>query len=203
MIDLNSFSDNGSDVVIFNEGNAGKVNNVAISVKKKSAEDNANAPDYKIHYTQENGSDVNDGIYYPQDSDNNPAFVLQRLVTTLHAVDAESIGVALPTLPNYPAAVDFLMKKINEAGKKGHKVNVFVNYGTQGYPKSFLTVRKINFVEPFNKDENTTRLKPAKSTDANKLMYNDLMSRPQPDNDDDAFDTESTDSKDEASNDFF
>jgi len=204
MIDLNEFSETNNDVLIFNNGDAGRVTDLSVSVKKKTAEDNQNAPDYKIHYTQANGADVNDGIYYPQDSDGNPGFVLKRLVTVLHAVNPESKDVALPTFPSYTAAVDFLMKKINEAGKQGHKVNVFVNYGVKQYPKNYLTVRKINFVESSSKDESLSRLKAVKSTDVTKVGYNDIMSRPEPDNNEDVFQSkDNSPANDEATDDFF
>lgn len=181
MINLNSFVDSSSDVSIFNDGIAGKVNNVSVSIVKKQASDNANSPDYKIFYKDGKG-EVNDGIYYPQESDTNPGFALQRLIHVLNAVDPATVGVEMPTFPDYKTATDYLMKAIHAGASKGGKVNVFVNYGTEGYPKAYLTVRKINFIEHATKEEITSRLTPTNNTDPSKSMYNDLMVRPKADN---------------------
>jgi len=52
MINLNDDTfDGGSNVTIFNNGTAGIVENVKLSVRKKTAEDKDRAPDYKLTYT--------------------------------------------------------------------------------------------------------------------------------------------------------
>lgn len=171
MLDLNSFNQEEKEVAIFNNGNAGKVENVTVKVTKKTAEDNQNLPDYKINYTDEFGT-VNDGIYYPQKSDSNPGFKIERLINVLHSLDPASKDKVLPKVETYEKAVDTVMKMINTASKSG-KVNVFVNYGTTKKPSEYLRVRAVNFVEPVGKEK--SRLFTTSSGD-----YADLMSRPTP-----------------------
>jgi len=209
MIDLNEFSSNGEEkeVKIFNNGDAGRVTDVSVSVKKKSAEDKPNSPDYKVFFKDENG-EMNEGFYYIKEGDNSPKFKLGRIINIVHAVNPETVGVEFPKFPDYKEATDFLMKKIHEGASKGNKVNIFVAYGNEAYPKQYLTLRGINFIENANKDENTTRLKPVASSDPEKAQYNDVMSRPQPDSNtqsDDVFGSTSPNEevKEEVDNDDF
>jgi len=182
MINLNEISqqNNNNDEdrkPIFNEGIAGRVKDVRVRVAKRTAEEKENAPPYKIFYVDNNGGEVNDGIYYPDDSGKgNPKFALSRLVNLLHAINPSLIGKELPEFEDYKPAVDFLMKQIAEASKTG-KVNVFVNYGTKGYPSQYLNVRKINFVEAVDSSDEFTKLKVAVNSNSDKSQYDDLMSR--------------------------
>lgn len=201
MVNLNDFSDQ-KEVAIFNNGNAGRVTNVTVSVKKKTPEDKENAPDYKVFFKDANG-EMNEGIYYIKEGDNNPKFKLGRLINMVHAVNPETIGVEFPQFPTYEKATDFLMQKINEGARKGNKVNVFVAYGNEAYPKEYLTLRGINFIENSNKTEDQTRLKVVHSTDPAKSQYNDVMSRPTPDSaqSDDVFGGENSSSKEDKNDD--
>tara|TARA_R110000850_G_scaffold84920_1_gene182234 strand:+ start:15061 stop:15678 length:618 start_codon:yes stop_codon:yes gene_type:complete len=203
MIDLNSFSeDANTDVSIFNNGNAGRVENVTVSVKKKSAEDKANSPDYKVFLKDANG-EMNEGIYYIKEGDNAIKFKLSRLIQMAQCANPEMVGVDLPQFPSYEKATDFLMQKINEGSKKGNKVNIFAAYGNEGYPKQYLTLRGINFIEPASKTEDASRLNVVNSSDPSKSQYNDIMFRPTPDNDttEDVFAEDATPST-EAEDDF-
>ena len=196
MINLNEISqDNSSneEVVIFNGGDAGRVKNVRVEVKRKTSEDSPNSPDFKIFYVDDNGGKVNDGIYYPDDSGKgNPKFALSRLVQLLHSINPSLVGKELPEFQEYKEAVDFLMKQIAEASRTG-RVNVFVNYGTKGYPSQYLRVRKINFVENISVSDNITRLKPAINTDETKSQYDDVMARIEETNFDEQSSTDSFD----------
>lgn len=174
MLDLNSFNQEEKEVAIFNNGNAGKVENVVVKVTKKTAEDSENSPDYKINYTDETGT-INDGIYYPSDDDRNPGFRITRLLNVLNSLDPSAKDKPLPKVENYSKAVDAIMKMINVASKSG-KVNVFANYGTNSKPSDYLRVRTINFVEPVGKEK--SRLTASVGGD-----YGDVMSRPTPTSD--------------------
>jgi len=179
MINLNEISqeNKNEEVAIFNNGVAGRVKNLRVEVKRKTAEDSPNSPDYKLFYIDDNGGKVNDGIYYPDNSGKgNPKFALSRLVNVLHSLNPSTIGKELPQFEEYKPAVDFLMKQIAESSKAG-RVNVFVNYGTKGYPSQYLSVRKVNFVEPVSADDTVTKLKPAFSDDEVKQRYNDVLER--------------------------
>ena len=64
-INLNDDSFNSAQgVAIFNGGNAGTVENVKVSLVKKSAEDKEMAPDYKILFTDSNGASCNTPLWY-------------------------------------------------------------------------------------------------------------------------------------------
>ena len=64
-INLNDDSFNPAQgVAIFNGGNAGTVENVKVSLVKKSAEDKEMAPDYKIIFTDNNGASCNTPLWY-------------------------------------------------------------------------------------------------------------------------------------------
>lgn len=178
MINLNDFNQEEKDVKIFNDGNAGRVKNVAVSVTKKTAQDKENAPDYKINYTQEDGASVNDAVYYPKDddSDSRKRIAISRLLNVLHSLNPETKSKMLPEFENYTSAVDFLMKQIIASSKTG-RVNIFVAYGTKNNPSQYLRVRKFNFVEPANTEDNETKLRPKISPDPEKEEWNDVMER--------------------------
>lgn len=180
MINLNDFLDQNNNEerkAIFNDGEAGRVQNVRVRIARRTAEEKATAPPYKIYYIDDNGGEVNDGIYYPDDSGKgNPKFALSRLVQLLHAINPSLVGKELPEFDDYKPAVDFLMEQIAKASKTG-RVNVFVNYGTKGYPSQYLNVRKINFVEPVGVSDNLTKLRVAVNKDSEKSTYDDVMSR--------------------------
>ena len=59
----------GGGVTVFNNGNTGKVENVKMSVTKKSATDPDNSPDYKLIFTDVTGGQVNVGFYYHKDNE--------------------------------------------------------------------------------------------------------------------------------------
>lgn len=180
MINLNDFLDQNNNEerkAIFNDGEAGRVQNVRVRIARRTAEDNPLSPPYKIHYIDDNGGEVEDGIYYPDDSGKgNPKFSLSRLVQLLHAINPSLVGKELPEFDDYKPAVDFLIEQIAKASKTG-RVNVFVNYGTKGKPSNYMGVRRINFVEPVGVSDNLTKLRVAVNKDPEKSTYDDVMSR--------------------------
>ena len=115
MINLNDDSfDGGSNVKIFNNGTAGVVENVKLSVKKKTAEDKENAPDYKIIYTDNTGAEVNTAYWYITDATEYSTVeeqikkqgkVLKHLIHAVYGSDYE-----FPSYPNPTAMLDGVMK---------------------------------------------------------------------------------------------
>ena len=63
-----NLNDNGFDAkqgaVIFNNGVAGLVEDVKMSVYKKKPEDKENAPDYKVTFTDNNGGECSTSYWY-------------------------------------------------------------------------------------------------------------------------------------------
>lgn len=138
---------------IFNNGKAGLVTDVTLSVAKKTAEDHEMAPDYKLIVTDSDGSEINAGFYYfkPRDGatqtevESSQGYEVGRYVHLARAVMGEDY--VLPEVNSVEEALDVVMKLVmDNAGSK--KFNVYTNYGTVGYPKQYLQVRRYNFVEP-------------------------------------------------------
>lgn len=177
-INLNELGADQGDVKIFNEGTAGRVTNVSVSVLKKTPEDKDNAPDFKIVYTDANGGTVNDGVYYPKDGDaqNIVQIKTSRLVKLLHSLNPETKTKQLPEFDNYRDATEFLMKQIVANSKNG-RVNIFVTYGTVGKPSKYLGLRLFDFVEPVGTNESETRLRVKMNPNPDKSQWNDNMTR--------------------------
>lgn len=163
MFNLNDESLNGG-VAIFNNGNAGKVNNVDMTVEKKPASDTGNTPDYKLIFTAEDNTSVNQGFYYftqnPQNSEEqnrkNEGYLISRVLSAAKAVVASDYK--FPEVANSKEALDTLFGIIRDEGKD-KKVNVFVTYGTNTRPSKYLGVRYFDFVEAADTPEGLSRLK--------------------------------------------
>jgi hypothetical protein len=174
MIDLNSKQFN-SVSKIFNDGNAGKVDNVTLDVEKKKAGDNEKAPDYKLIVKDEAGNTINAGFYYPtkdpsKTEEANQKYANMQVSRVVHIARAV-VGkdYDFPAVKSVKEAYDTLFKIIkDEAGEK--KFSVFVTYGSKTYAKKFLELRFFNFIEPAG--TTPSRLKPTDS---------DLMERINPD----------------------
>ena len=145
MIDLNDEKFDAKKVSIFNDGNAGIVENVTISIEKKGKEDKENAPDYKIICTDANGSSCNTGIYYPsateyKDLDKAIADMakgLKHLITTF--------GLTPGSYPNANAMLDGVMIELKNA-VKGVPVRIIATYGSTMGPKEYIQPRSLNWV---------------------------------------------------------
>lgn len=164
---LNDSSFDGS-VAIFNNGIAGKVNNVKVVVTKKTAVDADNAPDYKVVFSDPIG-DVNVGFYYPTP---NPQNDEKRNKDLEGWTIGRILSIAKSLLPK-----DFVFQEFNEQSKakevidylfslirqnsESKTVNVFVTYGTTQKPSKYLGLRYFDFVE--SSDTTVSRLakKPA------------------------------------------
>lgn len=176
-INLNSFvNKEPSDVLVFNDGNAGRVKNVRIEVSKKKPDDKPNSPDYKLLAIDSKGADVNLGIYYPTErtKDSEIRIRMNQLVSCLFALNPSLKGKELPEFSTHKEAYDFLLSQIAKSSN-GASVNVFVSYGTIDRPSIYLGFRAYNVFEEITADDATTQLKPV----TNKDGYNDVMTRPQ------------------------
>jgi len=172
-IDLNGAEFQSSAVAIFNNGVAGRVNNVAISVEKLEKVDMMDKnPDYRVIFTDDIGS-INMGIYYPNEgsTDSQNKILAQKCADLVKAVMGDTF--VFPTFNSYKELVDNCMKTIHE-NCQGKLVNVMATYGTVGFPKKFLGIYKnFNFVEMAG--SNPTKLKVAKNPARSE--YDDLFER--------------------------
>lgn len=172
MIDLNGSEFNKPTISIFNNGVAGKVDNVSISVEKRKIEDPDNAPAYKVIFTDSFGS-INMGIYYPTENstESQNKLLSQKCADLVKATVGNDF--VFPSFNDYKELVDGCMKIIAQNSLNA-KVNVFATYGTLGYPKKFLGIYKnFNFVEKSDTQPTTLRLvKGGKNP-----QYDDLMER--------------------------
>lgn len=174
MIDLNS-KQFDSVSKVFNDGAAGKVDNVTISVEAKKAGDNERSPDYKLIVADEAGNTINAGFYYPtkdpqKDDEQNQKYANTQVSRVVHAAKAVvGPGYEFPEVKTVKEAFDKLFKIIgDEAGDK--KFSVFATYGTKTYASKYLGLRFFNFIEPMGAQP--TRL---------KVTPQDLMERIDPD----------------------
>lgn len=174
MINLNDEQFASKTVKIFNNGEAGLVENVDIRVEKKQPSDPDNLPDYKLIAVDENEAEVNEGFYYftpnPQNTDEknqaNQGYQISRLVHLARAVMGDDY--TLPEVPSIKDAYDTVFKLVRDnAGSK--KFNVYVTYGTVDRPSQYLGLRYFNFIEDA---EGTSKLFPSKK---------DQLTRVQPD----------------------
>lgn len=161
MFNLND-SNFGGGVTVFNNGMPGKVNNVKISVVKKSAIDPDNTPDYKIVVTDEAGSQVNQGFYHFDASTAKNPKMEQWLVQRVHSI-AKAVVPAdhvYPEVSTSKEALDVLFKAIRD-NAEDRLVNVYITYGTLQSPSKYLGLRFFNFIEAADTPANASRLKPA------------------------------------------
>lgn len=175
MFDLNGKEFKGAS--IFNNGKAGKVDNVTIDVQKKASDEPDTYPEYKLNIEDENGGKLNRGFYYfkpnPQKDDEtnkrNERLQVQIVISIARAVMGSDY--TFPSVASSQEAFDKLFKLISDnAGSK--KFNVFTTFGTTGYPnkKGYMGLRYLNFIEDVEKP--TGRLTPS---------GNDLLERLAPD----------------------
>lgn len=170
---LNDNAEFGAPASVFNNGEAGLVENVELSIEKKSSSDNPNSPDYKLIATDANGS-VNEGYYYnpyghesmsKEDLEKKQKMGINRLMEAARAVVPE--GFVFPDVNSAKEAMDAIAVVIKD-NAPGKKVRVFTNYGTVGYPKEFLQFRFFNYVQPMDGKQLSPR-------------NDDMLTRPTPD----------------------
>lgn len=177
MFDLNGEEFKSQSTLIFNNGEAGKVENVSISVEKKSPEMADNAPEYKVIFTDDSKASINMGIYYPtkndmyDDAKNESLAKLNvgRVLSIAKAVLGNDY--VFPSVTTAKEAVDTLMT-LTDKNCESKKVNVFATYGSVSKPKSYLGIYKnFDFIE--SAGSNPSRLRVTKKGN----QYDDMMER--------------------------
>jgi len=165
-INLNDDSFNPAQgVAIFNGGNAGTVENVKVSLVRKSAEDKEMAPDYKIIFTDNNGAACNTPLWYVSKATQwqtveqlikKQGKILKHLLHCALGPNAQ-----LPVVSSAEAMLDESMKMLKTALPNLGSVRVFANYGTNDYRKKYIQIRSwVPFVESMSVPADASNLKP-------------------------------------------
>lgn len=161
----------GSGVAIFNEGNAGRVENVSIAVTKKGVdyndENGKNNPDYKVVYTDPTGASTSEGFYYLNEATFNAQFGTFEKAVEKQWNKFATIVTAAGGDPTIQAAnpVEILdkMAMLTRNAVPGKSFNVFTNYGTTQNPKKYLQIRSWTpFIESADTPESESKLKAGK-----------------------------------------
>ncbi len=151
---LNDDSLSGGGSAVFNNGIAGKVDGVKIDVTKRGSDENENAPDYKLVFTDATGLQVNQGFYYHKNNDMfpeekneaNAGYLVGRVLSAAKAIVPE--GFTFPDVEGKQVneIIDILFNIIRENSTNG-TVNIFTTYGTKTKPSQFLGLRFFDFIE--------------------------------------------------------
>lgn len=165
MINLNdSAFDAKAGVAIFNDGKAGVVENVLLTVNKKKPEDKQGSPEYKLTFTDEAGATCNSSFWYVEqatayatveDQIKKQGTVMKHILHAIYGADYQ--------LPNFQSAKEMLdgcMKLVREGAAAGHKFRMFANYGSTQSVKNYIQPRSwVPFVEPMSVAAADSRLK--------------------------------------------
>jgi len=127
-------------VVIFNNGVAGGVDNVTVTVTKDLEANGENKrPVFSIIFTDEKGATTNQGWWLQKQDDEEKG--LKKNITKLRAIlEATGFSGTYPSGNSYDELLGKLLKLIGE-NAKGKKFRVWANYGTTQGPKPFIQVR--------------------------------------------------------------
>ncbi len=156
MFDLNGEDFQEREVkAIFNNAKAGKVDGVTIKgVDKKPMDGAPGAPDYNV-VIADGISEIRVGFWKEP---KNAKVELGRALSIARALVGKDFVFPKATDETAAAALDVIMKVIRD-NISAKLFNVFVNYGTAGYPKQYLTIRYFDFIEPADIPEANTRLR--------------------------------------------
>jgi hypothetical protein len=165
MINLNdSAFDAKQGTAIFNDGVAGVVDNVAISVNKRKPEDKENSPEYKLTFTDSKGAACNTSFWYVdkatqyktvEDQIKTQGTVLKHILHAIYGSDYQ-----FPSFNTTKEMLDGCMKLIREGLASGLKFRIFANYGSTQSIKSYIQPRSwVPFMEPMSVSISETRLK--------------------------------------------
>lgn len=153
----------GGGATVFNNGNTGKVENVKMTVTRKSATDNDNAPDYKLIFTDLAGGQLNTGFYYHKDNElydekrnrDLETWAVSRVLSAAKAVVPNDF--VFPEVANSKEAFDSLFTIIKN-NSEGKLLRLYVTYGTKTKPSQYLGTRFFNYIESMDVPSNMSKL---------------------------------------------
>jgi len=174
-INLNEKEYSSKEVIIFNEGKAGVVCGVKMSIEKKSEEAGSNFPDYKVIFSDNNGGSVDRGFYYPDPSKPVGIVLGKAIKHIFHTCWGEKKD--LPIFEDGKDMIDKAMNLLRNTIKLGLPVNVVVDYGSgedAEYQKGFLQVKTFPGFFEIDVPANQTKL---------RMDRNAFLVRKEPDSD--------------------
>jgi hypothetical protein len=150
-LDDEKYDAKGGDVKIFNNGVAGVVDDVTLSVKRKTAEDKENAPNYKLTFSDASGASTDMSFWYVEKDTDYETIEQQvekqgkKMKHILNAIYGEATRpkVGGETAQQF---LDSGMKAINEGLKAGGKFRVFANYGVSPDPAKNRTGKVSKYI---------------------------------------------------------
>jgi len=150
-VDLNKSEEFVKEFKIFNDGKAGVVDNVKISIEKKAPGSDDKKPTYKVVATDLSGGSINEGFYYQEpDSAAFTKYQAQRLIMLARGVLGDA--VIFPVWNTPVEVLDGVMKMVAPALNKPFRVAAC--YGTTKNPSQYLGFRNFgSFIQPMA-DEN-------------------------------------------------
>jgi hypothetical protein len=141
MIDLNAKSFDSKEVIIFNGGKAGICENCAARVEEKKVDDKVGTPNIKIIFTDPNKGEVNRGEWDVSNA-TDPDKALTSLGVTAKHIFHTVYGPAY-VIPPFKDDIDILNGIRNAINSNpGSRYRVAVDYGSEDYPKKYLSVKK-------------------------------------------------------------
>ncbi len=156
-------------VAVFNNGIAGKVENVSITVEKRRADEPDSYPTYKLLVDDGSGATpINQGFYINEsDDESRQTMTFRRVKSIADAVVPENF--IYPEVNGYMDAMSTLFKIIKE-NANNKKVSVFTTYGYTAKPSKYLGLRMFDFIQGPNATYDKMKPKPS-----------DILERPEAD----------------------
>lgn len=163
MINLNDdVFNSSSNVQIFNNGEAGRVDHVVGSrIEQKQPTDLPNAPDYKLYFKDKNGAEINLPFWYLDPNKDTFSKDLEKQGKALKHIVHCYLGedYKFPTFNSPKEMLDGCMKLISQKFTSVY-VRLFCTYGTTQYPKKYIQIRSyVPFIENEVVPLSDTRLK--------------------------------------------
>jgi hypothetical protein len=166
-INLNSSEFDSNQVVVFNNGKAGVVENVKVSIEKGEEGKPVNYPDYHLKFTDPNGGIITKGFYYLSEEDTNFSKRLVGMGSELKHVWGVLVGdVPIPEFTSHTEMLDTMMLEFRKAVSENPDdlFRTIVNYGSLDYPQEYLRVAFFPpYLESMEVTSDSSRLRLAKN----------------------------------------
>lgn len=165
MIDLNSNEFDTNEVKIFNNGEAGIVNDCDFAVEAKKLDDKDNAPDWKVVITDPQGGSVNKGFWVVDGQGETLTKRIKAQGIELKSLITAVFGeTKLPTFKSPAEMLNGVMQKLATANGKV-KVRAIVNYGSEAYPSNYLRLNRYSpYIENMSVDLENSSLRHSKNS---------------------------------------
>lgn len=184
-VDLNKSEDFVKEFKIFNDGKAGVVENVKVSIEKKAPGVDDKKPMYKVVATDATGASINEGFYYQEpDSKAFTGYQAQRLIMLARGVLGKDVKFDIWNTPT--EVLDGVMKMVAPA-LVNKLFRVAVCYGTTKNPDQYLNFKSFgSFIQPmtepselsFTSSDNMVKAVAPKATPAETLIPKDAGTLP-------------------------